>query len=62
MIYAYDFTNLSLVSFSAATPGTLISNTPLIGLGITETLVGIDFRPATGQLYGMASDGTTERV
>ena len=29
---------------------------------LTEVLLGIDFRPATGQLYSIASDGTTDRV
>ena len=40
-----------LLRFNSASPGTLAANTAVTGLGAGETLVGIDFRPATGQLY-----------
>lgn len=44
----------SLNSFDSATPGA--SNlTPITGLGVGESLLGIDFRPATGQLFGLGS-------
>lgn len=47
-----------LVSFDSATPGTLISGPTLItGLRTGEGLIGIDFRPATKQLYGLGTDG-----
>ena len=48
----------ALVSFDSATPGTIIGTTPVIGLGIGENLVGIDYRPATGQLFGVGSSST----
>lgn len=43
----------SLVRFNSATPGT-VTNVAVTGLAAGETLVGIDFRPATGQLFGLA--------
>ncbi len=42
----------SLVRFSSATPGTT-STAAITGINAGETLVGIDYRPATGQLYGL---------
>ncbi len=45
----------SLVSWDSATPGTLQSGAFVTNLQANETLVGIDFRPATGQLYGLGS-------
>lgn len=44
-----------LLSFDSATPGTL-TRTDISGIGIGEQLVGISFRPATGQLYAVARD------
>lgn len=63
-LYAYDFTNISLVRFNAATPGTFTLNNPIVGLGATEFLTGIDFRPANGNIYGVASNnaGTFTRT
>ena len=48
-------TENQLISFDVATPGTLISDVPVGGLnaGISEYLSSLDFRPATGQLYGL---------
>ncbi len=62
MIYAYNFNNDHLVSFSAATPGTLISDIQLTGLGAGEFLIGLDFRPGTGQLYSVATNTINDRV
>lgn len=44
-----------LVSFDSATPGTLSSAVFISGLSANESLVGIDYRPATGELYGLGS-------
>lgn len=51
-----------LVSFNAATPGTFITNVVITGLLPGEQLLGMDFRPADGLLYGVASTGTASRV
>lgn len=48
----------SLISFSSATPGTVSSIGTITGITGGFTLQGIDFRPATGQLYGLAYDGS----
>jgi hypothetical protein len=48
-----------LVRFSSATPGTLISSTIISGLQPGEAVVAIDFRPATGQLYGLGIINST---
>lgn len=44
-----------LFSFDSATPGTLLTNVALTG--ISGDLVGIDFRPANMQLYGLGNNG-----
>jgi hypothetical protein len=49
---ALDSTGANLVRFNAATPGTTTTQA-INGVGAGESLVGIDFRPATGQLYGL---------
>src|SRR5262245_42703979 len=46
-----------LLRFNTATPGTLISTTPVTGLQGGETLLGLDARPAKGQLYALGSTG-----
>ena len=46
-----------LVSFKAATPNTVDTNVAITGLTGAETLLGIDFRPKDGLLYGLTSTG-----
>jgi len=53
-VYALTATN-NLVSFAAATPGTIASTVAITGLAQGETIVGIDFRPRNTQLYGVSS-------
>lgn len=45
-----------LIRFSSATPGLLTLSTPVVGLQAGENLLGIDFRPADGRLYGVSSE------
>ena len=49
---------LSLIRFNTATPGTTtsVALSPLPG---GETLVAIDFRPQTGQLFGLGVNAAT---
>jgi hypothetical protein len=61
-LFAYDFTNDHLVCFSAYAPSVLIRDIPLTGLSAGESLVGIDFRPATGELYAVATSESGDRV
>ena len=43
-----------LVTFDTATPGTVSNPVAVTGLAGAETLQGIDYRPATGQLSASA--------
>lgn len=46
-----------LVRFSAVTPGNVLSSVPVTNLEAGDPLLGIDVRPATGQLYGLTRSG-----
>jgi hypothetical protein len=46
-----------LVSYNIAAPVTARTNVAVTGLQAGENLLGIDFRPADGQLYGVGSSG-----
>ncbi|MDN2714525.1 DUF4394 domain-containing protein [Janthinobacterium sp. SUN120] len=46
-----------LLSFDRATPATIRTTVAVTGLQAGENLLGIDFRPADGQLYGVGSTG-----
>jgi Domain of unknown function (DUF4394) len=56
---AYALSGSTLVSFNPAAPavGTFI---PVTGLTAGQTLVGIDFRPANGLLYGLGVNAATD--
>lgn len=49
----------NLISFDSASPGTITASNPVSGLQSDEVILGIDFRPATGQLYAL---GSTSRL
>jgi hypothetical protein len=49
----------NLVTFDSATPGSILTSVAPTGLQPSEVLLGIDFRPATGGLYGL---GSTSRL
>jgi hypothetical protein len=53
-IFALTDNNL-LLSFNAGIPGALTGTRFISGLASGENIVGIDFRPATGQLYGISN-------
>ncbi len=53
-IYGLTVAN-RLVQFSSDDPDEIISRRRITGLQSGERLLGIDFRPATGQLYGLGS-------
>jgi len=44
-----------LVSFNPGAPGVINSSRDIAGLGSGENIVGIDFRPATGQLFALSN-------
>jgi hypothetical protein len=59
--YATD-SQRNLLSFSADNPRSIATSRPITGLPPMVTLRGIDFRPATGELYGVGSDSVVYRV
>ena len=50
-----------LLGLDAAAPGT-VTTRPITGLQPGETIVGIDVRPATGEVIGIGLTGTSGRV
>jgi hypothetical protein len=50
-------TNNKLLSFDRATPATIRTTATVTGLQAGENLLGIDYRPADGRLYGVGSTG-----
>jgi hypothetical protein len=58
MVYALTSSN-RLLSFSSGAPGTITGTVAVSGLQEGEELLAIDFRPATGELYGV---GSTSRL
>jgi hypothetical protein len=51
--YGVTANGLFMVRFDTATPGTLDDVVAFTGLQTGERIAGIDFRPRTGQLYGI---------
>lgn len=56
--YAIGSSN-NLLSFNVSAPNKINSDKPITGLQTGEAMLGIDIRPATGQLYGL---GSTSRL
>ncbi|MCC3152693.1 DUF4394 domain-containing protein [Hymenobacter sp. BT770] len=52
----------SLVTFVATAPGTFTATVPITGLGVGQTLVGLDARPNTGQLFALGYNPTGTQV
>ncbi|MCY7318366.1 MAG: DUF4394 domain-containing protein, partial [Ramlibacter sp.] len=46
-----------LVAFNPQAPNALTSSTAITGLAAGESIVGVDFRPRDGMLYGVSSAG-----
>jgi hypothetical protein len=51
-----------LIQFESKRPGRVKDYRAITGLPAGVTLAGIDFRPATGDLYGVGSDSVVYRV
>jgi len=62
LVYGLNDTGTNLFSFNSATPGTLLAGHAVTGLTANEQLLGIDFRPADGNLYGIGSFGNLYRL
>jgi len=61
MLYATTSQN-QLIKFNARNPGDIRDIQAITGLPTGVTLKGIDFRPATGDLYGVGSDRVVYRL
>jgi hypothetical protein len=61
LLYATTDQN-TLIAFDASRPERLKDIRAITGLPTGVTLSGIDFRPATGDLYGVGSDSVVYRV
>ncbi|WP_406698905.1 DUF4394 domain-containing protein [Singulisphaera sp. Ch08] len=46
----------SLIQFDSAAPAIILRSNPITNIGAGETIQGIDFRPANGQLYALTTD------
>ncbi|MCF8207523.1 MAG: DUF4394 domain-containing protein [Methylotenera sp.] len=55
-------TSNQLVRFNAGQPQKLLSSRPLTGLAPGDTLVGVDYRVAKGQLFGLGTSGQLYRI
>jgi hypothetical protein len=54
ILYAIDSATNNLIRFNSITLGT-VTSTPITGMVGGDTIVGLDFRPATGELFGLGS-------
>ncbi|MEO7674693.1 MAG: DUF4394 domain-containing protein [Pyrinomonadaceae bacterium] len=60
-VYGLTTTN-TLVRFNSARANTILSTVAITGLQGGENLLAIDFRPATGQLFGLGSTSRIYRI
>lgn len=61
MIYAVTVGN-QLIQFNAGQPQKTLSSKALTGLAAGDTLLGIDYRVAKGQLFGLGAGGQLYRI
>ena len=54
VFYGITSSNI-LIKYNSNAPGILLSSAAVTGLPASEKILAIDFRPATGQLYGLGS-------
>ena len=55
-------TTFNLVTFNVTTPGTFTATVPITGVATGQTLVGLDARPATGELFALGYNNTTTQA
>lgn len=59
--YAIDRRN-KLVTFSLSDPGTILTSVSVTGLPRRHNLIGLDIRPATGELYAVSDEGVVYTI
>ncbi len=60
-VFAITTTN-SLISFNSDRPDVIMSRVAVTGLQTGETIAGIDFRPATGELYAVGQSASVTNL
>lgn len=55
-------TDNQIVRFDSATPATIASTLPIVNLPAGTDILAIDYRPVTGQLYGLGSNDRIYRL
>lgn len=55
----YGLSNNRLISFKASLPGAILSSRAITGVDASMPLAGLDFRPATGELYALGYDAAS---
>ncbi len=61
VVYGLTTAN-NLIRFNSSRAITVLSTVPITGLQGGENLLGIDFRPATGELFGLGSTSRIYRI
>lgn len=61
LVYGLTATD-QITSFRTGTPGTRTAPVAITGLTTGDDVVGIDIRPATGQLYGIVKGSASDRI
>ena len=51
-----------LVSFTATAPATMLTNTAITGISAGQILVGMDVRPATGELFALGFNASNDSL
>ncbi|GAB2465307.1 hypothetical protein GCM10011375_34750 [Hymenobacter qilianensis] len=54
----FALTGSNLISFDSSNPRVIRTSTPVTNLAAGQTLVGLDFRPATGELFALGYNAT----
>ncbi|MEO6037463.1 MAG: DUF4394 domain-containing protein [Saprospiraceae bacterium] len=55
----YALSGSDLIAFQAAVPSVVTGTVSITGIAAGQSLAGLDFRPATGQLYALGYNSTT---
>jgi hypothetical protein len=58
-VYGLTGTN-TLIAFNATAPTVALSNTAITGITSGQTIVGLDFRPNTGELFALGYDAAAQ--
>jgi hypothetical protein len=58
----YALAGNTLDKYSTSNPETLLNSATITGLQMGEKILGIDFRPKTGELYGLGSNSRVYKI